>query len=43
MKTIAIASLKGDESIPDRPNVIRAKAASKNEVFSIPIEATILT
>jgi len=35
--------LKGDESIPYLPDVIRAKAASKNEVFSIPIEATILT
>ncbi|MEH2386290.1 MAG: transposase [Nostoc sp.] len=38
-----ISRLKGDESIPYLPDVIRAKAALKNEVFSIPIEATILT
>jgi len=38
-----ISRLKGDESIPYLPDVIRAHAASKNEVFSIPIEATILT
>lgn len=38
-----ISRLKGDESIPYLPDVIRAHAALKNEVFSIPIEATILT
>ena len=37
-----ISRLKGDESVPYLPDVIRAKAASKNEVFSIPMEATIL-
>lgn len=38
-----ISRLKGDKSIPYLPDAIRAKTASKNEAFSIPIEATILT
>ncbi|MHC5755758.1 MAG: hypothetical protein ACYTXF_34995, partial [Nostoc sp.] len=38
-----ISRLKGDESVPYLPDVIRAKAALKNELFSIPIEVAILT
>lgn len=38
-----MSRLKGDDSVPYLPDVIREKASAKNKVFSIPIEVAILT
>lgn len=38
-----MSRLKGDDTVPYLPDVIREKASAKNEVFSIPKEVAILT
>ena len=38
-----MSRLRGDDSVPYLPDVIRARASLKTEVLSIPIEASILT